>query len=95
MSPSYWKRRKEKRLERSRLGVLARERNRLAQEEAAVHVGSVLFAGPAFGGMHLVRAFARGEGPGLLIEVDGQAHRPRTLRGLVRLVSKRLWKVTP
>jgi hypothetical protein len=73
--------------------VLARERNRMAAASAAQHVGSVLFAGPAFGGLHLVKAFARGDDPWLLLEIDGHAHRPRSLRGLVRLVCKRLGKI--
>jgi hypothetical protein len=90
MSPGYWKRRRTKLLERSRLGVLARERKRLARAQEAREVGQVTFSGPMFGGEHVIRCLDAGNENRLLVEVDGQAHRPRSWRGLMRVVCKRI-----
>ena len=91
MSPSYWKQLKTRRLERSRKGVLARERKRLAQAERAKWVGTIHFDGPAFNGQHQIRVAARSDEPFLLVDIDGFQHRPRSVRGLLRLICRRLW----
>lgn len=71
----------------------AKERRRLEQAAAAVEVGVVQFSGPAFGGPHVLRALHRDGDGHLLVEIDGRAHRPRTLRGLVRVLARRLWRI--
>lgn len=90
MSPNYWKRRRAKLLERSKKGVLARERKRLAAVQEAREVGRVMFFGPMFGGEHILRCLDAGDETRLWIEVDGRAHRPRSWRGLMRVVCKRI-----
>lgn len=92
MSPSYWKCRKLNLLERSRKGVAARERKRLAHVQEAREVGYIEFCGPMFGGRHTIRCLAAGDEARLWIEIDGQAHRPRTWRGLMRMVCKRMMR---
>jgi len=90
MSPNYWKRRRTKLLERSRKGVAARERKRIAAVLEAREVGRVTFSGQMFGGEHLIRCLDAGDETRLWIEVDGRAHRARTWRGLVRVICKRI-----
>jgi hypothetical protein len=92
MSPNYWKRRRAKLLERSRKGVLARERKRLAAVREAREVGKVVFFGPMFGGVHTLRCLDAGNETRLWIEVDRTAHRPRTWKGLMRVICKRIVK---
>lgn len=92
MSPSYWKRLKEKRIELSRKGVEARERKRLDQVREAREVGRVTFSGTMFGGEHNIRCLDSGDETRLWIEIDGQAHRTRTWRGVMKMVCKRMVK---
>lgn len=68
----------------------AKERKRLAQVRDALEVGRVTFVGPMFGGVHTIRCLDAEDEMRLWIEIDGLAHRPRTWRGLVRLVCRRL-----
>jgi hypothetical protein len=90
MSPTYFKRRRIKLLERSRKGVLARERKRLAAVRETREVGQVVFSGQMFGGVHTLRCLDAGDETRLWIKVDGLARRPRTWQGLMRLVVKRI-----
>ena len=94
---SYWENKKQQGIARrktwSRNANAAKERKRLAEAEQAEEVGVVRFSGPAFGGEHEIRCMVRGEDRHLLLEIDGSAARPRTLRGLVRVVCRRLWRV--
>ena len=90
MSPSYCKRRRAKLLERSRKGVEARERKRLAAVREAVEVGRVIFTGAMFGGEHVIRCLDVGDERVLCVEIDGRAQRPKTWRGLMRMVCKRI-----
>jgi hypothetical protein len=90
MSPNYYKRRRIKLLERSRKGVLARERKRLEAACEAREVGRIVFSGQMFGGEHSIRCLDAGNETQLWVEIDGQAHRPRTWRGLMRVICKRL-----
>lgn len=90
MSPNYWKRRRTKLLERSRKGVEARERKRLAAVTEAREVGKVAFFGPMFSGVHILRCLDMGDETRLWIEVDGRAYRLRSWRGLMRVVCKRV-----
>ena len=92
MSPSYYKRLRERQLRRSRLGVEARERKRQAEAEAAVCLGTIVFDGPTFGGTHTLRLL---HSPTyserhLMVEIDGQAHAPRTRSGIVKVVASRI-----
>lgn len=77
-------------LERSRKGVLARERKRLAAVSEAREIGRVTFSGPMFRGEHVVRCLDVGDESRVWVEVDGQAHRARTWRGVMRVVCKRI-----
>jgi len=90
MSPNYWKQRRDKLLERSRNGVAARERKRLSDVREAKEVGFVVFIGQMFGGEHIIRCLDAGDETRLWIEIDGQAHRPLSWRGLLRLICKRI-----
>jgi hypothetical protein len=70
----------------------ARERKRLERVQAAICVGTVTFDGPMFGGRHEVRClFSDGYSETkLMLEVDDRAYAPRTWRGVVKLIAKRL-----
>jgi hypothetical protein len=90
MSPTYWKIRKAKLLERSLKGVVERERKRLAAIQEAKEVGKVVFSGKMFGGEHVIRCLDVGDENRIWIEVDGRAHRTWTWKGLMRVVCKRI-----
>jgi hypothetical protein len=94
MSPTYWKRKREKQIARSRLGVLARERKRLAEAEDAQWCGSIIFVGPMFNGGHWMTLKVRGEDRHMLPDIDGNPFRPLTLRGLRGLIAKRIMPST-
>ena len=70
----------------------AKERKRLAQVQEAREVGRVTFSGPMFGGEHVIRCLDVGDEMRLWIEIDGRQHRPRTWRGVMRMVCRRIWK---
>lgn len=84
------KRRRESELRRLANMRVAKERKRLAEADAAIEVGMIQFSGLMFGGEHILRCLSRSEKNHLLIEIDGRPHKPRTLRGLLALIAKRL-----
>lgn len=91
----YHKSRHTLRLERkrqwSRNAVAAKARLRLARVQESVEVGVIRFSGPMFGGAeHVLRCLVRDADPALLIEIDGLAHRPRSIRGLRKLLAERI-----
>lgn len=58
---------------------------------AADEVGVVVFAGPMFGGMtHRLRLLNQAGERHLLLEFDGVPAKPRTYRGVLRLLARRL-----
>lgn len=85
MSPTYRKRLERKRMERSRLGVEARARNRLARAVAAEVCGTVTFSGPMFGIIpHVIRCLDCNDGRHVYLEVDGNAFgRPKSWQGII------------
>lgn len=86
------KSRREKVLEKCRKMREAKELKRLALAVAAVPcvVGVVTFAGPAFGGTHVVRFVGRSDRPVVDVEVDGRVTYVKTSRGARALVVKRM-----
>lgn len=86
----HFKARKERLKARSRLGVLARERNRMAQSSAAIEVGRICFSGTMFGGNHVIRCLHRDGDQMLLLDIDDRPFKPETYRGVLRLLSRRL-----
>lgn len=70
----------------------AKDRKRLAQAQSVQEVGQIVFSGLMFGGEHTLRCLDAGDGTHLLIEIDGQAHKPKSWRGVMRMVCKRLTK---
>ena len=90
---SYSQLKKEKRIQWSRNANAAKAQKRISEAIVAQEVGTVVFDGAAFGGQHRIRSFQRGDDDYLLIEIDGKVHKPRTLRGLVRIICRRLWKI--
>ena len=56
----------------------------------AREVGRVFFSGPMFGGEHTLRCLDAGDEARLWFEIDGRAHRPRSWRGLMRIICKRI-----
>jgi hypothetical protein len=71
----------------------AKERLRMARAGEAREVGRVTFAGPRFGGEHVVRCLDAGDFAHLWVEVDGKAHWAKTWRGVMRLVCRRMGRV--
>lgn len=71
---------------------VAKERLRMERAVAAVEAGRVTFEGPCFGGRHVIRYLDAGDESRLWLEVDGKPVRPRTWRGLMRLVVKRVMR---
>jgi hypothetical protein len=67
-----------------------KERKRLTAAQAAVCVGIVVFDGAMFGGKHTLRCWDFGDERMVWIEIDGQHHKPRSWRGVLRLIAKRL-----
>ena len=94
MNPSRYRLRRHSELQRVRslAGVAARERLRAASVQAAECVGTITFEGPLFGGRHEMRClFSETYSDRyLMIEIDGAASKARTMRGVLRLLSKRL-----
>lgn len=76
--------------EKSRLGVLTRERNRIARAEEAIEIGRIDFYGKMFGGSHVIRCLNRDSEEILLLEIDGQPFSPKTYRGVLRLIAAHL-----
>lgn len=90
MSPSYWKRLKQKRIERSRKGVEAKERKRRIEAAQWHDVGGFVTDGIL--GKHNIRLLAKDdEDRWMAIEVDGIAKRPRTMAGIKRCMAEMLW----
>lgn len=81
--------------DRAMAGVAGRDRVRQKNVADAVWVGSVTFDGPAFGGKHVIDCFQSDsfDETRMMIRIDGTAKIPRTPRGLVRIVCKRLFRV--
>jgi hypothetical protein len=72
--------------------VVARERLRAARVHAAQCVGTITFEGLLFGGRHELRCLYSETYSDryLMIEIDGVASKARTMRGVLRLLAKRL-----
>lgn len=69
-----------------------KERKRQEEAVAASCVGTIVFDGPMFGGSHTLRCLVSESysEDRMMIEIDGLNHRPRTYRGVMRLLSHRL-----
>jgi hypothetical protein len=93
----YRKSRRAIKLERKRMQWAtmraAKERRRREDAQAAECVGVVTFEGPMFGGKHELRCLylPSYSETHLMIEIDGRPHRPRTVRGVVGVLAKRLF----
>jgi len=74
---------------RSRLGVLARERNRMARSMEAVEVGRIDFSGKMFG-HHCILCLHRDGDTSMMLNIDGIPFKPKTYRGVLKLLAKRL-----
>jgi hypothetical protein len=86
MSHNYYKRRRDKRLERSRKGVEARERKRMAEADGMCEVGQITTSGCL--GSHVITLLTwPGESRAVAVVVDGRHRRPRTARGVWRCVA--------
>lgn len=96
MEPSYTysKRRREKQLRRMATMRAAKERKRMAESCVAKCVGVITFDGPMFGGDHTLRClFSETYSERhLMIEIDDVTSKPRTVRGVFKLLAKRLAK---
>jgi hypothetical protein len=70
----------------------AKERKRIAAASMAECVGSVVFDGAMFGGRHEMRLLCSEAYSDryMMVEIDGHAHRPRSVEGLRRLIARRL-----
>ena len=91
-SVNYYKARRQRLKERSRKGVLARERKRMAEATAATVVGVVRFSGTMFGGDHEILCLNRDGEKHIMLDIDGRPHKPTTYRGMLRLLARRLTK---
>lgn len=71
----------------------AKERKRVAVAAEAACVGVISFDGALFGGRHEMRLLMSDDYSEryMMVEIDGQAHRPRTVEGLRRLLARRLF----
>lgn len=75
----------------SQIAHAAKERKRMADAVAAKEVGVIVFTGQMFGGVtHRIRCLHRDGDRVLLLEIDGRPVRPRSYRGVLRLLAKRL-----
>jgi hypothetical protein len=91
MSPNYFKRKREKQLRKSRLGVEARERKRMSEACRWKDVGGFLTYGVL--GVHSVMLSAKDdESKYLAVSVDGKARQARTLNGIKKCIAEMLWK---
>lgn len=91
-SVRYFKERRKRLQERSRKGVVARERKRIAEAQAATVVGVVRFSGSMFGGDHEILCLNRDGEKHIMLDIDGLPHKPTTYRGMLRLLARRLTK---
>ena len=53
-------------------------------------VGTVCFDGRMFGGSHLIECYDIGDELRIAVKVDGNFHKPKSWRGLLRMICKRL-----
>jgi hypothetical protein len=71
----------------------AKERKRLELASGSREVGRIVFSGSMFETVHVIRCLDAGNGdPKLLIEIDGQAVQPKSVKGLIRSIGQRLWR---
>ena len=91
-SVRYFKERRKRLQERSRKGVVARERKRIAEAQEATVVGVVKFSGTMFGGDHEILCLNRDGEKHIMLDIDGGPHKPTTYRGMLRLLARRLVK---
>ena len=95
-SYTYLRRKQEKQRERqarySAAGVAARQRKIEQERDDAELVGTVQFSGSMFGGEHVLTCYAADwySDSKVMIEIDGHASKARTVRGLQRVIARRL-----
>lgn len=90
MSITYSKQRAARHCKRLANMRAAKERKRLERAVAMREIGVILFDGEMFGGKHRIRCLTDDIAPVLWLEIDGQLHRPRSYRGVLRTIAKRL-----
>ena len=93
MTPSvtYRKRRRDGCLRKMSNMRAAKERKRISHAVELREMGVILFHGEMFGGVtHRIRCLSDGVAPCLWLEIDGLIHRPRTYRGVLRMLTRRL-----
>lgn len=90
MSATYFKQRRQSQLKMCSNMRAAKERNRIENATAMRECGIILFGGEAFGGKHRIRLLTDDASPVLWLEVDGHLHRPRSYRGVLRTIARRL-----
>ena len=73
----------------SRLAHEAKARKRMAEAETAVEVGLIRFSGPMLG-EHVIRCLHRDGDRQVMLDVDGVPFRPATVRGVLRVLARRL-----
>jgi len=83
MSPSYWKRRREKMLARSRKGVAARERKRMEFDPDR--------EGWKVAGTYLVRVWAAPDGRSVAMDVSGRTQRCGSERAVRGALARAFW----
>ena len=94
MNPTGYRLRRHSDLQRQRglAGVAARARKRQEMVQTALCVGVIEFSGRVFGGTHTVRCLSSDAYSDryLMIEIDGMASKARSIRGVYRLLARRL-----
>lgn len=68
----------------------AKARKRRETAATDIEVGTIIFNGPMFNGRHIMTLFARAGEPHLFPTVDSKPFRPVTIRGLRRMIAKRI-----
>lgn len=90
MSLTYRNRLRETVLRKMRNMRAAKEHKRLENAVAMRECGIILFDGESFGGKHRIRLLTDDIAPVLWLEIDGHIHRPRSYRGVLRLLAMRI-----
>lgn len=98
MPPSYTyrKSRREKQLRRMATMRAAKERKRMSESCDTEHVGTVIIDGPLFNGRHVIKRLYRCgySDTQIIIDIDGKQRRPRSYRGVLRLLANAIHPTT-
>ena len=89
-SASYIRKKRERAKERSKLGVAAR-RAKMQERGSDLEVaGTITTTGNL--GNHFIEILACDDPVHVWLRVDGELRRPRTLRGVVRVLAGWIWR---